>query len=102
MSSGAPRGAERPHPGDERQDPPAAGGGRRRKRDRLGGAGAMAKVGAANALDPIGGARAGALAAMAAAPPVAHRRLAAASPGPRPGAAARGREEVARRIAVVE
>ena len=102
MSSGLPRGAKGSQPRDQRQDPPGAGRGGRPQRDHLGSAAAMAKLRAADARAPLGGARAGALAAMEAAPSVAHRRLAAAAAGSCPGAATRGREEVARRVAVVE
>ena len=102
MSSGPPRGAEGSQPRDEGQDPPGAGRSGGTERDHLGGAAAVAQLGAANALAPLGSTGPGALAAMEAAPTVTHRRLAAASPGSRPGAAARCGEEVARWIAVVE
>ena len=102
MSSGPPREAKGSQPRDEGQDPPGAGRGGGPERDHLGGAAAMAQLRAADARAPFGGARAGAPAAMEAAPSVAHRRLATTSPGSCPGAAARGGEEVARRIAVVE
>src|SRR5438876_873235 len=63
---------------------------------------AVDQAGRAGAREPGGGARAGALAAMEAAAAVLHRRLAAGPAGPRAGAAAWGREEVAGAVAVAQ
>jgi hypothetical protein len=86
------------HPGQAAAD----GGGGRTQADDWGGAATVDEAGGAGAAPPLGGAGTRAFAAVQAAAAVLHRRLAAGAAGPGLRSAARRRQVVAGRIAVLE
>ena len=88
--------------GGKGPDAMGMGGGGAAQVDDLGRVAAMGAAGAATFGEAGGGARTRALAAMEAAAAVRHRWLATGGAGPRAGAAARGGQEIAGGVAVVE
>ena len=96
-----PMSSENASPGGGQAGESAGGCGRRgTQRAQAFGVAAMNQARRARAREAGFGARAGALAAMEAAAPVLHRRLAAHGAGAGAGAAARGGEVIAGAVAV--